>query len=450
MKLKHTFCIGIFSILISFTAQAWENHTALTAAAVRNLPEIIDSESPQVESLESFLQAEKNGLATLLETQESFAQSRIPTYPTLPSALKFTNASGTDAELKTRFLHALRVNPNSKTALYRYLVPGAPTPTEPSMAITDVTLVLGAFRGESPFVALREGDRARAADVVASAADEPDYGLDIGLWSDNKTDFGKAYAFGEQPFGDPTQEFGTQAPFHMGFYHEAKIIYAAAGFLKRTYPELRIYQFLSLAQYAFRTGHDYWGWRFTGWALHYIQDLTQPYHARVLPGVSTLKMLWINILDKVGFHSFKNNRITLVANRHLSLENFEMHALVRAMTAHDDDSALVRTLSDASGDWSAPNLEAFAFEDIRDRISAESTRWCSMTDRALRKNLPREYVYNPDYHFGVNDPEVNLLQILEDSGKMEEIQNLQNLLLQVMKQVGPETRRFIRTAVYQK
>jgi hypothetical protein len=89
----------------------------------------------------------------------------------------------------------------------------------------------------------------------------------------------------------------------MGFYHQARVLYWAAPFVGRTYPLLRVHQFLGLAELAFRTGHPYWGWRFTGNAAHYVQDLTQPYHASLLPGVSTLRMLGINLLARYGFVS---------------------------------------------------------------------------------------------------------------------------------------------------
>ena len=55
------------------------------------------------------------------------------------------------------------------------------------------------------FVALREGDLVSVVDVVASATDEPDYGLDIGLWADNGTPHGAVHGFGKQPFGNPSK-----------------------------------------------------------------------------------------------------------------------------------------------------------------------------------------------------------------------------------------------------
>ena len=120
--------------------------------------------------------------------------------------------------------------------------------------------------GGHTFVRLRAGDSVAPLVVLASASDEPDYGLDLNLWEDTPSEWGARYGFGQIPFGNPNLEFSTQAPFHMGYYHESSTIYMAAGFLKRTYPLLRIHQYAGLSELAFRTGHPYWGWRFAGLA----------------------------------------------------------------------------------------------------------------------------------------------------------------------------------------
>ncbi|HEV7375731.1 MAG TPA: hypothetical protein VGN95_13510 [Pyrinomonadaceae bacterium] len=75
-------------------------------------------------------------------------------------------------------------------------------------------------------------------------------------------------------FGNPAVNISTQAPFHMGFYHQSALVYLAAPFVARTYPLLRVHQFFGLAELALRTGHPYWGWRLAGNAAHYVQDLT--------------------------------------------------------------------------------------------------------------------------------------------------------------------------------
>lgn len=47
--------------------------------------------------------------------------------------------------------------------------------------------------------------------------------------------------------------------------------------------------YAKLAEGAFMTGHPYWGYRFLAWAIHYAQDVTQPWHTVYLPGFSFLK-----------------------------------------------------------------------------------------------------------------------------------------------------------------
>jgi hypothetical protein len=45
-----------------------------------------------------------------------------------------------------------------------------------------------------------------------------------------------------------------------------------------------------LAKGAFATGHPYWGYRFLAWSLHYVQDVTQPWHTVFVPDLTFLKL----------------------------------------------------------------------------------------------------------------------------------------------------------------
>jgi hypothetical protein len=64
----------------------------------------------------------------------------------------------------------------------------------------------------------------------------------------------------------------------------------------------------------------------------HIQDLTQPYHASLLPGVSTLRMLGINLLAVLGWPRMKDEMIVLLSNRHFALERYSAIAPARATT----------------------------------------------------------------------------------------------------------------------
>ncbi|MDV6321572.1 hypothetical protein RVY79_21475, partial [Chromohalobacter sp. HP20-39] len=71
------------------------------------------------------------------------------------------------------------------------------------------------------FVALQPGEAVPARAVLASACDEPDYGHDHNLLDDNPGH--PAYGFGRQPFGNPAVAISSQAPFHMGFFHQGGV-----------------------------------------------------------------------------------------------------------------------------------------------------------------------------------------------------------------------------------
>ena len=169
--------------------------------------------------------------------------------------------------------------------------------------------------------------------MLASAADEPDYGHDINLFSDNPGAVGAVYGFGPQPFGDARFQYSSQAPFHMGFFHESAVVYAAAGFLERSWPDWRAYQYMGLARLAFASGHPYWGYRFLGWGLHHVQDLTQPYHAKPLPGVDLASLLLLEGKAIAGFADDKQASIERVATRHMEVEKYQSTWLRRLLRA---------------------------------------------------------------------------------------------------------------------
>ena len=171
------------------------------------------------------------------------------------------------------------------------------------------------------------------------------------IHTDNGTEFGARYGMGPQPFGNPNLSYGSQAPLHMGFYHLDWLTAYAQPELKRGLPLWRIVLYESLAELAFTTGHDYWGWRLMGWALHYIGDLSQPYHAEPLPGVSLLSALWSVIIGRTG------EVIQLVSNRH-----GEGYTVTPGLVNPDDSSAVPGQES-AARVISNPDANAFILQD---------------------------------------------------------------------------------------
>jgi len=423
------------SALAASPALAWDNHTPAAHRAFAELPEVGDFPPVEVQSLSSFLQAEQQGLVELLADEEAWARQNVPTYPPLPDELAFVGGGGDD--LQRRFLNALRVNPDIKLALYRKLAPEdqAPVDVQPLPWDAVTTLKNPGSLGNAVLLPLQEGERVPALEVLVAACDEPDYGFDLGLWSDNGTDYGALAGLGEQPFGNPVLEYSSQAPFHMGFYHEADIVYSLASFLQRTYPEYRLHMYQQLARYAFEQGHDYWGWRFAGWALHYVQDLTMPYHAQVLPGVSVTRMLGINILSVVGMSGPKDDAVQLVSNRHMALEIYVRQVL--EVSAQQADSPLQAALADSAWD---SHYGIFGEDYLRRTLTLESVGRSDQVDGALEEHMPEHVVSDPQVE--LQDSE-DVLQGVRDKSADGEAA-LDSIMSELLRSFGAHSRNFLR------
>lgn len=391
MKLKLTtiFTIIFLAVLYSQTGFSWSNHSLATAIAIEKLPESKDQ--VKVETLESFLIDARQDLSNLLETEETFAKRNFKNYPERPAHLAFQNPKNSQNPeikselLKKKFIQAIRINPNSKLELFlKQKISSNNGSVQKSQILSPEKISLvpkSSSTAEHMFLKINENDLVSASAVFATASDEPDYGLDLNLWADNGSEFGKLYGFGIQPFGNPKLEFSSQIPFHIGYFHESKLLYLAASFLSRTLPEYRVHLFLTLAKYAFNKGHPYWGYRFLGWGVHYIQDLTQPYHSTVMPGASTAYLLWVNFLDKIGQHGPKLNLIQEVSNQHLTLESFSYNTLKDLEQTNDPHHPLLKALNNIENDTNHPD---YSESYIRDIISKESYEMAHLTNNRLK------------------------------------------------------------------
>lgn len=431
-------CVALALTVISLPALAWSNHSLLTWVALADMPEM-NSARVKVERLEDFLAAEAANLERVLAEEEAWAQANVPEYPRRPDALAWTATIAT-GQARARFLAALRINPATPLPLFAQVPPGEkPGPRE--ISYRQVTTLTGSTSTrDAVFRKLLPGENVAIQDVIASATDEPDYGMDIGLWEDNHTDYGKTYGFGKQPFGNPALDFATQAPFHMGFYHEQPITYAAGGFLKRTYPEYRIHLYQTLAVHALKTGHAYWGWRFAGWALHYVGDLTQPYHSAVLPGVGLPSMLWINAVAMIGFPQLKNQAITLVSNRHLSIEHYQYYRVREALLQKRLDDPLLQRLREVSADKEHP---IYTDRSTREIVSRQAHTAAAQLDSTLETGFPEKFTRDPGFELGAAQEEVNMWTVAQQSPEAAQ-KALEQVSSALLGHFGTHTRAFIR------
>jgi hypothetical protein len=421
---------------------AWEAHYLLTYAALRDWPQVSQEATIIPESLDSFVKAQKDALVVLLGEHELWAKNNIKKYPSLPPSLVFKATTAADPDLTKKFLMALRINPDISYSNFLLYPSGVAHRIKNSFSAQELlaaplsSLIL--MRTEQPVLEkIMPCEQVSALEILVSASEEPDHGLDLGLWQDNQTWYGRVMGFGKQPFGNPTLSYSSQAPFHMGYFHEASILYWGAPWLSRCYPEYRIYTFLSLARFALARGHNYWGYRFLGWALHYLQDLSQPYHATLAPGISLAELVWTNVLEIIGVDKQAADLRQLLTNRHLALENFQFES-IRAIL-HNKNLELA--LSDVSHDQQYP---AFDNSYARQIITTHSLARAETTDSLLRKALPSMYVTDPSFIFPGPDPTLNLRGIAFSHDKIAATK-LEQEFLSLMKALGSHTRNTVRS-----
>lgn len=400
--------LSLLLLSLAFPTWSWTNHTLVSHQLVNTLPQVRDAEPVKVETLEEFLMATEKELVPFLEEQEQWMRANLWHYDHRPDDLRF-EATGNVNDIRKRFAYAIRVNPNMKWPLYLQLLPGdkRDAPAIEPQAIS-IFKDLGHLN-EVQLVQLKSGDMVAPVDVVTSANDEPDHGLDIGLFTDSNTDYGKIFGFGEQPFGNPNLEYGTQAPFHMGFYHESSIIFTLAGFLERSHPEYRIQLFKQLAEFAFEHGHDYWAWRFMGWGMHYIGDFSNPYHVMPVPGNGTLKTVWLGLQGMMGFPSAQEDSVQLLSNRHTVLEEFQSAVMTRAYEEGNHKHKMIQSLN-------VPlDIRKYQDNHVVDIFAKHSHAKADHVHNMLAETMPHKYVNDVNVEYS----ELGAIDTLEETVKEE-------------------------------
>jgi len=384
-----------FSFVVGAAAYGWDNHEQLSARALA--AQTWTGRELKAESLDDFLAATKADLAKALAAVEAKARKDYPSYRPLPADLAFDPTAEGDA-LHASFIGAIRVDPEKPFPLFLQVPVGGDRQGRPDLAEDQVAI--GEVRvPNGPFVALAPGEAVTALEVAETACDEPDYGMDFGLYQDNGTAWGARYGFGIQPWGNPKLSYGTQAPFHMSFDNEPGILHALAKWTTESNSGYRIDLYSALARFAFSEGHEYWGWRFAGWALHYVQDLTQPYHASIMPSKSTFSLIMTNAF---GSKAAKDGLTTLLSNRHLIFENYQysvMAAWKGDLGANPAYAALAGT-SDSAGDASSAPKDVSGKNWAIKAIAKAARARGKELDRDIVATFPAKYVNDPSFDFG--------------------------------------------------
>jgi hypothetical protein len=329
--------------------RSWNTHALMTRAALStvNAPRLDDS--IPVIALDAFLSISKDPLQQVLKWYYELLNRKVH---------GVAGKTGASSEIPKEilaigdFLAALKLNVNCPLQYVRVLRPeeiSPEAPHDPSRAGPP---------GEM-YVETGQGEAIQAREVLCTFSDEPDWGMDQDLFPIAQ------YGYGPCPFG-PEHGPSSQAPFHMAFLHENPLVVALRPSLGKSFMAERVQLFFALAGLAMDSGIDYWGWRFAAWAMHYLQDIAQPYHARPFPA-ARLPIL-IRFLLHPNPRRFAAKNVNYLKNRHLLFES-AVHFLLNEAVKKRAEHPFLRALA---GEICRGGFEARPYQSIAPQIGIRS------------------------------------------------------------------------------
>ena len=350
--------------LLSPLALAWSQHALISHHALQHPTTSFTSELVEVESLESLLTADEEAFAATFSAFYDALEARGSTRHQRQELAGTTTAD---------FLTAARLSPTIDFPLILRTMPGAEA-HGPEVGPEDVgPMYHPASLVDVQFTAVDEGHEVAGSAVLATFTDEPDWGFDHSLWPITE------YGYGEQAFGKPEGE-SSKAPIHMWFHHENWIVRTFAGDVTESVVLDRVELFTMLSKTAFDTGHAYWGYRFAGWASHYVQDLAQPYHSRAVPSAGAGYYYWYVVSPRKD--RIQERTTALSGNRHFLYEEY----VAWALGGRDRDEAV----GDALAAELAGGEARFEVEDpaaLLEIITADAADHARTIDKALVKTF---------------------------------------------------------------
>ena len=209
-------------------------------------------------------------------------------------------------------------------------------------------------------------------DVLAKYSDEPDWGMDKDLFGDDQypQNWKPEYSMMGGKTGTP-----SQAPRHMywqklNFWHILKTFKLP---LNKTFDSMgiapdRAAMFLDLSRKARAKGHDYWSVRFLAYALHYLEDVSQPFHTTQVP---TKEFLLMPIFDKSGdgMKEYVSQITNIVAYYHYCFEDY-VSQLMRAAAEGDTTSIGNTFVQDLASITDGPSSLSYDSRDIAAEVRA--------------------------------------------------------------------------------
>lgn len=286
--------------LSSANSYGWIFHHIMTRGSLKCMT--VPDRTVTVRTLESFLEKNKDRIAEALSSPEPVSDP-------------------------ARFKRALKINPKTAFPFFIRCVPGGCENQGLPRVKDRNTLPEKQYYLNDPdvketFLSLKPGNSVKVEDILSTYSNEPDWGMDQGLFRIRE------YGFPPHPIAGDGVGLSSQVPFHMIFLTEDFIARTLFPEHLISYLPARVRTFEKLSRLAFEAGEKFWGYRFLGWVLHYLGDITQPFHTKMVPHGGW--MLYLKYMLSGDKKTFSEDVTTLVQNRHLLFEMLAGYLLYKS------------------------------------------------------------------------------------------------------------------------
>lgn len=271
--------------------------------------------------------------------------------------------------------------------------------------------------------------------VLARYSDEPDWAMDQDLfaqypdlWKDDYLYMGGGGGFQSRAF--------RHLYFARGYFRPpvppSREPVPVAATLGESPERARV--FFDKSREAFGHGHPYWGARFLAWALHYLEDMTMPFHAAQVPSMDFVRLKPDGSLDLEG-------TTRLVAYAHLAYDGYPGRAIEGEVGPEPSRRLRSAVSLQADAAWNGPRELA---EDAADLAAGLASRagaaalafFPPMTPQDAADPLDR--VYSPAFW-----SDVRARQAADPAGTAAFLGNLERAL----KPAGAAIRAFTAAAL---
>lgn len=160
--------------------------------------------------------------------------------------------------------------------------------------------------------------------LAGTATDEPDMGMDQNL--DESAD-----PLNERKFMGGLEGVTSQGFRHM-YFGGWKLTFPIRTFQIPTHPigqaAERTQAIAVKARELLQNGQPLWGYRLLGWAMHFVQDLAQPFHSVQIPhlGMVPWATLWSWPPEK-AFGELVKQTTRTISNYHFAYEGYVLHQI---------------------------------------------------------------------------------------------------------------------------